>query len=326
MSGVLFVFGADMRIVFIGATEFSWHVLEELLELRADLAAVFTLRPSAAAGLIPDYRDLSELTMPRHIPCFGTDRIDVDENVQRLHWLKPDLILVMGLHLPLPEGFLQVPRLGLIKSFPSLVPDGPSHSAVSWAILTGAPSTGLSFCYMRSASEVGDLILQRSWPVSVDDSAASLYRRMVGAGREMTRELLAQLASGAVSARPVDAAPVFPSDPPARRIDWSLPARAVYDLVRASTHPFAGAFTSVEGRRLTVWKAHLSYEGRDALPGEVLACHESAVEIACGAGSLLLQIVQIGDGPDEPARRAFDRLGIRPGAHLDSSPALSSRS
>ena len=39
----------EMRIVFIGATEFSWHMLDELLRNDAEVAAVFSLGPSCGA-------------------------------------------------------------------------------------------------------------------------------------------------------------------------------------------------------------------------------------------------------------------------------------
>ena len=41
------------------------------------------------------------------------------------------------------------------------------------------------------------------------------------------------------------------------RIDWSLPARAVHDLVRAVAPPFPGAFTEVNGCRLEIAQTRL---------------------------------------------------------------------
>lgn len=311
-----------MRIVFIGATEFSWHMLDELLRNDAEVAAVFSLG-SSCRTTVPDYRDLTDLTMDRHVPCFSTDEIAVDENLQRLHWLKPDVILVMGLERPLPKGFLQVPPAGVIKSCPTLSPWDCGHSMLSRSILSGQERGGLTFFYLKEPDEGGDVILRREWPITVEDSAASLYRRMVGVGREMMRELLGQLDSGVVSAGPVehDETDLLPPNGPYDgRLGWEENSRSVYDLIRAGTHPFRGAFLHVDDRKITVWKAHLSYEGHEAAPGEVIGIYEKGVEVACGAGSVILQIVQIGEvGPEEPARRAFDRLGICVGARLGVS-------
>jgi methionyl-tRNA formyltransferase len=42
------------------------------------------------------------------------------------------------------------------------------------------------------------------------------------------------------------------------RIDWTRGRRALFDWVRALTHPYPGAFTELAGRRLFVWRAETS--------------------------------------------------------------------
>ena len=39
------------------------------------------------------------------------------------------------------------------------------------------------------------------------------------------------------------------------RIDWRWPARRIFNLVRAVTHPYPGAFCSLGGRKLFVWES-----------------------------------------------------------------------
>jgi methionyl-tRNA formyltransferase len=80
------------------------------------------------------------------------------------------------------------------------------------------------------------------------------------------------------------------------QIDWSKPARGVYDLVRALTHPFPGAFTHVNGRKLFIWGARpLPNEGC-AEPGVVVS--SSPLKVAAGSGALLIASAQWVDGEE----------------------------
>lgn len=296
-------------------------MLDELGHNDVDVAAVFSIHPRYSEN-IWDYRDLSELTMDHHIPHFRIRQIDTEANVGRLHWLKPDLVLVMGFQQLIPPAVLDIPPMGVIGSHASPLPANRGRHPVPTSILTGEETGGLTFFYLTPRFDEGDIVLQRTWPITVEDSAASLYRRMISTGREMLKDLVGQLKSGTVRRTPQDvgrATRVPAWDPSAAAIDWRANARTCYDLVRACTHPYPGAYSSLEGRKLTVWKEFLSYEGTDAEPGEVIGIYEQGVEIACGAGSVILQIVQIGDGPEEPARRAFDRLGVQSGYVLSAS-------
>jgi methionyl-tRNA formyltransferase len=71
----------------------------------------------------------------------------------------------------------------------------------------------------------------------------------------------------------------------------------------------------LDGRRLLVWSARL---GRDAAPGAapgaILDASPEGLEVATGAGTLLLEDVQL-DG--EPAAPAPTLLAKYPGARLD---------
>jgi len=73
----------------------------------------------------------------------------------------------------------------------------------------------------------------------------------------------------------------------------------VYDFVRALTKPYPGAFSWLNGKRLTIWQCALLPDGIsfEARPGEVIGPVISPVEAACGqavacgkGGALLLEL------------------------------------
>jgi methionyl-tRNA formyltransferase len=94
-------------------------------------------------------------------------------------------------------------------------------------------------------------------------------------------------------------------------ISWEKDARSLYNLVRAVTHPYPGAFTYFEGRRLYVWWAEVESSieiGPDKERGAILS--EDPLLVNTGAGALRLVTVQL-EGEKEMSGEglaAFHRL------------------
>jgi methionyl-tRNA formyltransferase len=67
-------------------------------------------------------------------------------------------------------------------------------------------------------------------------------------------------------------------------IDWTRSAVGIYNLIRGVTHPYPGAFTYLDGKKVLVWQAW-PVEG-SAEPGRVV----STKPLLVGTGAGLLEI------------------------------------
>src|SRR5262249_32630425 len=153
-----------------------------------------------------------------------------------------------------------------------------------------------------------------------EDTAASLYEKIVTAARELIREAWPLLRDGR--------APRYPQDlsqgsyfgrrrPDDGRIDWSWPALRCYNLVRAVTHPYPGAFTHLDGRKLFIWWATPLPVAHHEVPGTI-AVSPGEVSVATGAGRLRLHRVQL-EGEEEQDAAALAAEGrLLSGQRLDS--------
>jgi methionyl-tRNA formyltransferase len=86
-------------------------------------------------------------------------------------------------------------------------------------------------------------------------------------------------------------------------IDWNQPAHKIRDFIRAVAHPYPGAFTTLNGTKLVVWKAVVaSTISRSSEAGCVLRAGQEGITVRCGQGSLLLTRVEglFSDGMLEP--------------------------
>jgi len=114
---------------------------------------------------------------------------------------------------------------------------------------------GLDVVYLGAA----DWSFEGGSSVSVsDDTALTLFGKMEDAASRLLADLLPRIARGEIPRRPNDLArgSYFSGRRPEDgRIDWSRPAVEIYNLVRAVTRPYPGAFTELAGEKLTVWWA-----------------------------------------------------------------------
>ena len=79
-------------------------------------------------------------------------------------------------------------------------------------------------------------------------------------------------------------------DPADGQINWFESAKKIDRLIKASCRPHPGAFSSIEGEIIKIWKSktldHLKVKGKE---GRVLDVNQSGIIVQCGEGHLLIE-------------------------------------
>ena len=300
----------------MGTEEFSREMLAEAARLGADVVASFSLRREWAAKF-PEWRDTSDVARAHAIEHHEVASIRSPEVLARLEALKPDALLVMGLPQLITPAMLATARLGAVATHPSVLPRNRGLNAVPWHLLHGETEGGLSIFPISKGLDDGPILAQRRFPITLADNARKLYDRVIAAGRELLPVALDAIETGRLAGAPQDErlATYLPKHLPDRRIDWMLNARRIYDLVRAMTVPYAGAYAWLGNRRMIVWDAGFSHEPVVARPGEIVKITPRGVEVVTGAGIVVLRHIQLGE-TIEPADEVFDRERMHIGAVL----------
>jgi len=111
---------------------------------------------------------------------------------------------------------------------------------------------------MVAKPDAGDIVGQRSVEIAFEDTALTLYRKLCRAATELLAEVLPQIAAGTAPRIPMDLSlgSYYGGRKPADGlIDWNRPALRIYNLVRAVTDPWPGAFTFLPaGQKMIVWR------------------------------------------------------------------------
>ena len=160
-----------MRIVVHGQQAFGKAVLEALLKRGENVVAVYVAPEKPGAKADP----LKEAALAANLPVYQPDSYRKPEVVEQFKALKPDLQVMAFVTLFVPEEFLNVPTHGSIQYHPSLLPAYRGASAINWPIIKGEKETGLSIFWPDNGLDTGDVLIQKTTPISDTDTLGTVY-------------------------------------------------------------------------------------------------------------------------------------------------------
>jgi methionyl-tRNA formyltransferase len=278
-----------MRIVFIGAVQFSRDALLATLATPAQVVGVCTLQSSVANA---DHVDLSALCRERGIECRHTPDINAAGNVEWIRSLRPDVVFCFGWSRLLRRPLLDAAPLGVIGFHPAALPANRGRHPLIWALALGLQATATTFFFMGEGADDGDILSQR--PIAIDerDDATSLYRRMTDTALAQIAQFVPQLAARTFTRTPQE--PHLANTWRKRgradgQIDWRMSARSIRNLVRALAPPYPGAHFVRAGQDVKVWAAEVVPDrAPNVEPGKILEISPSGPVVACGEQALRL--------------------------------------
>jgi methionyl-tRNA formyltransferase len=294
------------RCVLFAYHEMGYACMEALLKMGAPIAALFTHRDDSHEEIW--WRSCAELAA-RHGVAVHTEGVEAGL-ADRIGALKPAIIYSFSYRHLISESVLSLAPRGAYNLHPSLLPAYRGRAPVNWMLVNGEGEAGVTLHHMVARADAGDIVGQRAVAIDDNDNALTLYRKLVPLGVELITEMHPKIVAGTAPRRKMDISKgsYFGRRTPADgRIDWRWPARRIFNLVRAVTHPYPGAFCFAGGRKLLVWEAKIGAEnGMRGEPGRVVGeMADGAVEVAAGEGSVIVKVAQLEGGGEGIARDAL---------------------
>lgn len=259
----------------------------------APIAALYTHRDCPGEEIW--WRSCADLASAYDIPVSTIENLS-DTEIQNVQGLQAAVIYSFYYRNLLPDAVLKLAPLGAYNLHGSLLPKYRGRVPVNWMIINGETEGGVTLHHMVARADAGDIVGQRAVPIGEDDTALSLYLRLVPAAAALIRELHPLIVAGRAPRRPQDlslGSYFGRRRPEDGRIDWNWSARRIYNLVRALTHPYPGAFGLVDGRKLIIWQASVGKEtGSFGMPGAIVATSRDGFEVAAGSGTVRIRRAQ----------------------------------
>jgi methionyl-tRNA formyltransferase len=248
-----------VRLVFFGTPADAVPALRALHEAGHDVALVVTQpdRRRGRGGRVdpsPVKTTAEELGLPVRTP----DR--AREVTDEVAATGADVGVVVAFGQILPESLFTSVPLGFVNVHFSLLPRWRGAAPVERAILAGDAETGVCIMAIEQGLDTGAVFARAATPIGVDETAGELRERLVALGTGLLVETLPNLATitpepqlGEPSLAPKLTVDEF-------ELDFARPADELVRVVRAG-NPRPGAWTTVDGHRLKVWRARVGDDG-----------------------------------------------------------------
>ena len=310
--------------------------LKELIQIGANVSVVFTHIDSENEAIWFD--SVYDLAKENNIPVYRSKKID-ESAFAFFRQASPDIIISAYYRAIIPEEFLNVPKLGSYNLHGALLPKYRGRACINWAVLNGESQTGVTLHVMTSKADQGDIIAQEAFPIDTDDTAHDIFLKTSSAVRKIIKNYLPLIENGSAPHKEQDESQATKFGrrcPDDGIIDWNKDAFDIYNLIRAVTHPFPGAFTFYNGKKLFIWWAvplsadefytryyiQLAGHAQKYAAGTIINALNGII-IKCGKNYLLLKTISWDEGNDcRPSDAEFAAV-FKTGSHFSLQQPIS---
>ena len=248
-----------MKFAFCTCVQLGLSCIEAAVKSNFQFDLLITLNDNKArnkSGRI----FLDKISEDNDIELLKINHINDDVVVKTLKERGIDWLFIIGWSQIANDLVLNAVHLGVIGAHPTLLPEGRGRASIPWAIIKGLDQTGVSFFKMDEGVDTGKILAQQTIPITERETATSLYEKVNDAHVELFLNTLPQLILGNYSLQIQDEtrATYWEGRTPLDgEIKPEMSIEEVDRLVRATTHPYPGAFyIDDNGNKVIVWEGN----------------------------------------------------------------------
>jgi UDP-4-amino-4-deoxy-L-arabinose formyltransferase/UDP-glucuronic acid dehydrogenase (UDP-4-keto-hexauronic acid decarboxylating) len=253
--------GISDGAVYAGCTESGFDVFRYLHENVVPIAEVLTLTPEQAqehdvAGYysFQSYAEANDIDVYTPVTYLMGDERDLNHFRSR----NTELLLLHGWQRLIPGEVLDTFAHGAFGLHGSAygLPKGRGRSPMNWSLIQDLDRFLLSVMQLDEGADSGNVVETMKFDINPHDDIRTLYYKLVLAGQELFEHCIDEIEAGTLSTIPQEEEPTYypkriPED---GAISWADPTETIYDLIRAVTRPYPGAFTEYDSERIFIWK------------------------------------------------------------------------
>lgn len=312
-----------MPIVFFGSSEFSIASLKACLDSGIQVSLVITTPDvQKGRGLQTQPTPVKILAEKNNLPVIDPQKLKNTEILENVKKISPDYFVVASYGKMIPSDWLKIPAKLAINVHPSLLPKYRGAAPINWPILNGDTETGLSLAEVTDKLDAGDIFYQKKFPLSENDNAQTLGKKLEDASYEALKQTLLKLKAGETPPRTAQdetescyARKLAKED---SAILWSRSALEINRQIRG-LQPWPGTSTFFQGLPVQILEAKVSENTSAGKPGTIVHILKQSFSVQTGKGSIEILRVKPA-GKSEMSAGDFARgKRLEPGALFQES-------
>ena len=245
------------------------------------------------------HHDFESLAKELDARFFMVKSVMQEELIQIISSNKIRAAISVNWKYTIPKTFLDLFECGILNYHLGNLPDYKGNATVNWSIINGEKKIFGNIHKMDPELDAGDVIARKAIPISDKTYIAEILAKAAKdvpllyekALQKVFKKPGAFLVKG--SRHGLRCYPRLPED---SQIDWTESAQKISRLIRASSGPYPGAYSFLNGERIIIWKASVFHykEKFLAMPGHVVGIQKESkyIQVACGKGMLEVQEIE----------------------------------
>lgn len=271
------------RVAVMGCKHTTMDLILGLGRFGFDIDHCITLsKKKAQEQKVAGYMDLVPFLRKKSIPftVANTYSLNSDKDKEALLNLNPDMLLVMGWQRLLPDWLLKSLSIGAFGMHGSSkpLPFGRGRSPINWSLIQGKNLFYTHLFKYEPGIDNGPVVGVQTFDINEYDTCLTLHFKNTISMIKLCAKNLPTLIDGSAKMVPQsnEGATYYPKrSEEDGLIYWEDSTDEIYNLVRAVTKPFPGAFSYIDNDpnlKIYIWDAQpfdtkLTY---DAKPGEIV--------------------------------------------------------
>ena len=200
---------------------------------------------------------MATLAKEQNIPILKEKNINNPEFLDRLKDYNCDIFVSMSFDQIFKSEIINIPPLKTINCHAGKLPFYRGRNILNWALINDEKDFGITVHYMDTGIDTGDIILQKTYPISDNDNYASLLEIAHRECASVLYEALCEIYSGTAKRTKQEGNGFYCSkrEKGDEIIDWNSTSREIFNFVRAISPPAVGAKSYINGKEIQINKA-----------------------------------------------------------------------
>ncbi len=275
----------------MGTPDFAVPALNSLINSeRNNVKAVFTREPKPKGrGMKLQKSPIHELAEANNIDVHTPKTLKGEGPLDTINSIEADIIVVVAYGFIVPAKILEAKKYGCLNIHPSDLPRYRGAAPLQRTIINGDKKSAVCIMQMDEGMDTGDVLLKEVFDLEERMSLQNLHDKCAKMGGDMLLEVLGnidslepkkQASSGVTHASKLRKEESV--------IEWSRGAQEIDCQIRGML-PWPGASFEHKGKMIKIIEAIPTENLHQYEAGTVMNDH---FEIACGSGTLCLQIIK----------------------------------
>jgi len=286
------------RVLFVGIPDMAYVCLDGLKITGVNIVGV--IGPKKSHGT---YNDFKNFVGRLGLNFIEYDKLDDAAFIDEIKDLNADLAVVCSFNYKIPKVLLDSVKGGFINVHPSLLPKYRGANPYSAVIINNEKETGVTLHFMDEGFDTGDIIAQKTLPLTEKETMGTIFNRLNVLAFEMlfealktheTSELsrLKQPEGEFVLGNAVEGMELF--------INYEKSAEDIVRFVRG-LNPFLVATTNFRRNFIKIFAAEVAEVNKineklseNQSPGTIVNVEEEKFYVATGCGLICPTVIQFG--------------------------------